>query len=113
MDKLTFKDYLESKERLRKAIQETPIASAKYAVKKYCKIRVGESRDTRQEIALKPKQVIVVEWRYTDIKNPEPVSVVLESIGSDEMPVYWSGEKLKSWLSKNAIEELHFDSDFF
>ena len=112
MDKLTFKEYIDSKDRLRKAIQETPIASANYVVKKYCKIRIGESRDARQEIALKPKQIITVEWRYDDINNPEPISVMLESTGEQENPVYWTGEKLKSWLSKNAFEELHFDSNF-
>lgn len=105
MDKLTFKDYLESKERLRQAIKETPIASTTYVVKKYCKVRVGESKDSREEIALKPKQTIVVEWRYTDIDNPEPVSIILEDISSEERPVYWNGQKLKDWLSKNAIEE--------
>lgn len=110
---MTFRDYLDSKERLRQAIQETPIASTKYTVKKYCKIRVGESRDERQEVALKPKQSIIVEWRYDDINTPEPVSVILESINPDEeMSVYWTGEKLKSWLSKNAFEELNYDPDF-
>lgn len=106
MDKLTFKDYLDSKARLRQAIKETPIASSSYRVKKYCKLRIGESRELREEVALKPKQTIVVEWRYDDIDNPEPLSVILESIGSDSKQVYWSGQKLKGWLSKNAIEEL-------
>ncbi len=106
MDKLTFKDYLDSKAKLREAIKETPIASSSYRVKKYCKLRIGETRETRKEVALKPKQTVIVEWRYDDIDNPEPLSVTLESISSDSTPVYWSGQKLKSWLSKNAIEEL-------
>lgn len=105
MDKLTFKEYLDSKDRLRQAIQETPIASTYYVVKKYCKVRIGESRTARQEVALKPKQTIIVEWRYDDIDNPEPVSIILDDINSDEKPVYWTGQKLKDWLSKNAIEE--------
>ena len=106
MDKLTFKDYLDSKERLLLAIQETPIASTQYVVKRYCKIRIGESRTARQEVALKPKQKITVEWRYDDIDNPEPVSVILENVGPEEKPVYWNGHKLKDWLSKNAFENL-------
>jgi len=105
MEKLTFKEYLQSKETLRKAIQETPIASTHYVVKKYCKIRLGESRAEREEVALKPKQSIIVEWKYTDINNPEPLSIILDENDADERPVYWNGEKLKSWLSKNTIEE--------
>lgn len=106
MRKLTFKEYLDSKAKLLEAIQETPVVSSTYVVKKYCKIRLGESKETRQEVALKPKQRIIVEWRYDDIENPEPESVILDDISPDEHEVYWTGAKLKSWLSKNAVEEL-------
>ncbi len=106
MDTLTFKNYLDSKAKLREAIMKTPIASSSYRVKRYCKIRIGETRNNREEVALKPKQTIIVEWRYDDIDNPEPNSIILESVDSGSKPVYWSGQKLKSWLSKNAIEEL-------
>ena len=105
MKKLTFKQYVESKERLKRAIQETPIVSTNYTVKKYCKIRYGESKDARQELALKPTQEIVVEWQYEDIKNPEPVSITFPDFSPEENEVYWSGKKLKEWLHKNAIEE--------
>lgn len=106
MRKLTFKDYMNSKEKLRQAIAETPVASSTYVVKKYCKLRLGESTETRQEISLKPKQRIVVEWRYDDIKNPEPESISFNDISPDEYDVYWSGAKLTDWLSKNAVEEI-------
>ena len=105
MKKLTFKEYIESKEKLRRAIQETPVASTYYVVKKYCKIRIGESREYRSEVALKPKQTIIVEWRYDDINNPNPISITLDDISQEEKPIYWSGQKLKNWLSKNTIEE--------
>lgn len=97
---------MESKQKLLEAIKETPVASSVYAVKRYCKIRLGESKETRQEVALKPKQRIIVEWRYDDITNPEPISVILDDISSDEREVYWTGAKLTDWLSKNAYEEL-------
>ena len=95
-----------SKEKLRQAIQETPVASSTYVVRKYCKIRVGESRDKRYEVALKPKQHIIVEWRYDDIKNPEPESIVFDDESPNEHEVYWTGAKLTEWLSKNAVEEI-------
>ena len=106
MRKLTFKEYMASKNKLRQAIQETPVASSTYLIKKYCKIRVGESRNARYEVALKPKQRIIVEWRYDDIKNPEPESIIFDDVNTDEHDVYWTGAKLTEWLSKNAVEEI-------
>ena len=106
MKKISFKDYVNSKKKLLEAVKETPIASLTYAVKKYCKIRVGESRNDRKEIALKPRQKIIVEWRYDDINEPEPVSIVLDDISPEEHDLYWNGSKLNEWLSKNAVEEI-------
>ena len=97
---------MESKRKLLEAIKETPIASATYSIKKYCKIRVGESKEARREQALKPRQRVIVEWRYDDIKNPEPISIVFDDIGPEEHDVYWSGAKLTEWLYKNAVEEI-------
>jgi len=104
--KLSFKDYIDSKKKLLEAIKETPIASLTYSVKKYCKIRVGESRDKRYEVALKPTHTLIVEWQYDDIDNPEPVSIIFDDVSTDEHDVYWNGKKLQEWLSKNAIEEI-------
>jgi len=106
MNKISFKEYVDSKKKLLEAVKETPIASLTYAVKKYCKIRVGESKEDRKEIALKPRQRIIVEWRYDDINEPEPVSMILEDVGPEEYDIYWNGSKLNHWLSKNAIEEI-------
>ena len=106
MRKLTFKQYMESKDKLRQAIAETPVAASTYVVKKYCKIRVGESREARYEVSLKPKQRIIVEWRYDDINDPQPESIVFDDVGTDEHEVYWVGAKLTEWLSKNAVEEI-------
>ena len=106
MRKLTFKEYVESKQRLRRAVSETPIASLTYCIKKYCKIRVGETKDDRSEISLKPNQRVIVEWRYDDINNPEPQTIIFEDQGPEEYPIYWKGSKLKDWLSKNSIEEI-------
>lgn len=106
MRKLSFKEYLESKEKLRRAIAETPVVSATYAIRKYCKLRLGESKDHRKEVALKPKQRVIIEWRYDDLDDPTPLSVVLDDVSPIEHRVYWAGKKLRSWLSRNAIEEI-------
>ena len=106
MKKITFKEYVDSKKKLLEAVKETPIASLTYVVKRYCKIRIGESKEERQEVALKPRQRIIVEWRYDDINEPEPVSIIFDDIGPEENDLYWNGHKLSSWLSKNTIEEI-------
>lgn len=106
MRKLSFKQYLNSKEKLRRAISETPVVSTTYVVRKYCRIRLGESRDHRKEVSLKPKQRIIVEWQYDDLNNPKPLSVVLDDVSPIEHSVYWAGSKLRGWLSKNTIEEM-------
>lgn len=108
MIKLTFKQYLESKEQLRKAIENTPTAIVEYEIKKYCSIALGESEDDKQLVGLKPKHKIIVEWRYDNIENPSPTSVKV--VGSSEVDstekhsTYWSGIKLKKWLTRHATE---------
>lgn len=105
MKKISFKEYMESKRKLLEAIKETPIASLKYSVTKYCKMRVGETTDKRYEVALKPRQTILVEWKFDDIQQPEPISIIFDDISPEEHEVYWTGTKLTEWLSKNAVED--------
>jgi len=104
---LTFKEYLESKERLREAIKETPQQTTRYTVDKYCKLIVGESKDEKEQINLKPNQTIVVEWLYNDIDNPTPVKIMFEgvcpNIDSLEYNSYWQPQKLQKWLLKNTL----------
>lgn len=103
MEKLTFAQYLESKKQLLQAVKETPVQHVSYVVRKYCKIPLGESKDTREYISLKPKQTVKVKWLYEDIENPTPMSVELEHL-SEEFDTFWTGEKLDKWLSTNARE---------
>ena len=108
--KITFKEYLDSKEKLLKAVTESPIRVATYTVKKYCKIPLGESKEEKEYVALKPKHCIVVEWKYSNPERPEPLSVRFKNIKNiledDEFSTYWSSEKLQQWLKRNAKEEL-------
>jgi len=109
MKKLTFKQYIESKEQLREQLLKTPIHSVTYSVKRYCKLVVGESKETKQHVTLKPKQTIIVEWLYEDIDNPKPLKIQFEnvdSVDSDKVhAALWSGTKLLGWLGKNTFED--------
>jgi hypothetical protein len=112
MTTLSFKQYLESKEKLLEAIKNTPVRTVEYTVKKYCKFGIGEDKESRDFISLKPKQTLVVEWKYTNIDNPTPIAVLFEDVdGVDcitKFKPFLSGDKLKKWLSKNTIQESYF-----
>jgi len=110
MENLSFKQYLKSKEELREAIKRTPVQSIEYTIKRYCKLTIGENKETRDHVKLKPKQKIFVEWCY---KNPDstptPTHVRFEGvrniIETEEHPVMWNGQRLQNWLAKNTTEK--------
>ena len=108
MGKLTFKDYLASKEKLREAIAQTPIHKATYSLRKYCKFPVGESKEEKQFISLKPKHEVIVEWLYNDVDNPTAVSLTFENVdgvdGEEKFKAFWSDARLRKWLDRNTRE---------
>lgn len=108
-NKVTFKQYLESKNQLFEAIQKTPIQTNEYKVTKYCKLPIGESKSEKEIVALKPKQSIIVEWKYDDIDNPTILGVKFSGVSaideSVEHKALWSGHRLQQWLFRNTIEK--------
>lgn len=108
MEKITFKQYLESKEQLLKAINESPIHTATYTVNKYCKVPVGETKDLKEYIHLKPKHQIVVEWKYEDEDVPEVLNIrfkdVVDVDNEKEYTPSWVSDRFRNWLMKNARE---------
>lgn len=111
MEKLTFAQYLETKQQLREAIEDTPVQEVRYAVRKYCKIPLGESKETKEYISLKPKQEVVIKWLYEDINDPTPVEIrfegetLNEDVAAQKYNTFWTGERLGKWLSTNAREQ--------
>ena len=106
--KLTFKEYLESKQKLREAIEKTPRRQAEYNVYKYCKLVIGESKDEKEYVNLKPNQTITVEWLYEDVDDPTVISIKFDGVkdkdAGDEYETFWSGERLLKWLGRNTRE---------
>lgn len=104
--KLTFKQYLESKEQLRKAVENVPIAENEYTVVHYCTLPLGEYEEDKITVSLKPRQKIIVEWRYDSMTDPTPQSIRLEgvdAVDSDERhQTFWSNEKLQKWLRRHT-----------
>lgn len=107
---LTFKEYLDSKKRLVEAIQTCPIQYSHYEVTKYCKLVIMHEM-VKQTILLKPKQTVMVEWKYEDITNPTPLSITitdnrLTETASTKYNTSWKGVKLSGWLRKNTLEQI-------
>lgn len=110
MEKLTFKQYLEENKKLREAVTNVPVQSVTYVVNKYCKIPVGDSKEDKEFVALKPKHKVVVEWRYDSIDNPHALKIMFEGVKEvnedDDFKSFWSDEKLQKWLIRNTREEV-------
>jgi hypothetical protein len=109
MSQITFKQYLDSKDKLREAVKNTPQRTVEYTVRKYSKLAIGENKESKQYVPVKPKHKIIVEWLYDDVDNPTPVSLRFEGIDNvdaqSEHLTFWSGSKLVKWLYRNAREE--------
>ena len=107
--KLTFKEYLASKERLREAITKIPRQTSEYSTRKYCKLVIGESKDSKEYISLKPNQTILVEWLYDNVENPTVLSIKFDNVDnvdpSDEYETFWKGKRLLNWLARNSREQ--------
>lgn len=103
---LTFKEYLKSKETLREAINDTPKQKKEYLISKYCKLVVGESKEEKEQINLKPSNKIIVEWLYADIDEPTPLNIMFEGVcsevDSEKHATYWQSYKLQRWLLRNT-----------
>lgn len=108
MDKLTFRQYLDSKDKLREALNQTPVRRAEYIMRKYCRLPVGESKEEKEYIALKPKHRVFAEWLYDDPDNPKLASVTFEGVDNVDTEKkhysYWPDERFKSWLERNTRE---------
>lgn len=108
MEKLTFKEYLASKEKLREAIKQTPVHRAQYLMRKYCKLPVGETKEEKQYVALKPKHKLIVEWNYRNFDNPDLLSICFENVDgideTEEFQSFWSEDRFKKWLLRNTRE---------
>lgn len=107
-EKLTFKEYINSKDCLREAVNKSPERTASYTISKYCKIAIGESKQSKEYVSLKPKQRVEVDWLYEDISNPDVISIRFYGVDGikdgDEFDILWGHNRLGKWLEKNTRE---------
>lgn len=106
MNKLTFKEYCESKKQLVEATNKPAITQVHYTVRKYCKIPVLNEQDDIQYVSLKPKQEILIEWLHEDIYFPQCKFLEFHKVDvvDSKQRFYprWSKQKLHDWLLNNT-----------
>lgn len=101
--KLTFKEYMESKDCLHAAVKEIPKTVVEYEVKKYCNFPIGQSSN-KQQIKLKPRNKLLISWMCEDRENPTAVAVEFQGTVVDETreKPAWNDKKLLKWLINNT-----------
>lgn len=105
-EKLSFKEYFESKQKLKSAGDNCPRYFSLYEVNKYCKIPLSENpnEDERVYIALKPKDKIKILWELLDFENPIPkhITVIDEDLEETKYHFTWNLPKINKWLSSTT-----------
>ena len=108
MYKPTFKQYLESKQQLLKAVEEYPRVVTEYSVVKYCSLVVEDENGDSVTASLKPKQTLIVEWICDDPINPQVASVMIDGCREvdpeHKFSTTWSRQKTHKWLNTNTKE---------
>ena len=92
----SFKEFLNSKEALLKAVNGPPVCTREYAIDRYVRLPITEDGQ-RAEISLKPKNVIKVKWLYESAENPIALRITLNET---QIKTNFSGKKLHDWLTK-------------
>ncbi len=102
MNKMSFKEYFNSKEQLKKAGIENIRANLEYSVTKYCKILVVESMESEKiYISLKPSDKIQILWEY-ESDTPILKKLVICNEGEKEFIPCWTSNKIHEWCMSNC-----------
>ena len=102
MKHLSFKQYYDSKEQLKKAGVENIRSHVEYSITKYCKIPVMESfNDEKVYLSLKPKDTVKILWEY---ESETPILKKLVIVLDEEKEVIpcWTSNKMYEWADANC-----------
>jgi hypothetical protein len=100
---LSFKDYLEAKNRLKQAGENCPRIKQLYEVRKYCKIPLhdGINEEEKVYVSLKPKDTIEILWEYQAVDHPIPLQLCLTFDDDKIMYFTWSNAKINKWVESS------------
>ncbi len=96
-----FMDFLQSRNQLLAAVKKTPNVGMHYKVVKYCKMPLGESKEVREYISLKPNDLITVEWLYNEGVESNPLPSVIK-VNDQTFAHFYTYDRLISWLQTNT-----------
>ena len=103
---LSFKEYLDNKEKLRQAINKQPKQVLNYKALKYCKLPVLLDGD-RVDVDVRPGYFISITWLYTGTEDKDPTPILLtldiDSVEETVLP-FWKKAKFVGWVEKNMIQ---------
>ena len=100
--KLSFKEYLDTKTRLKEADKVTPKVKHLYEVRKYCKIPLYDGNDTKTYISLKPKDTIEILWEYLTEDTRIPLQLCLTFSNDEIMTFVWNDSKVSKWVDSTV-----------
>lgn len=107
MNKISFKQYFESKQKLKAAGEDCPKYIKEYTVSKYCKLPLLEEVDSEEKtyVSLKPKDSIEIFWEMPDLVHPIPRYIKLITEEQIEKKYYfsWNLMKVNKWLELTTI----------
>lgn len=110
MQKLSFKEYYDAKEKLRLAANSNQTVNSEYEMQKYCKFPVQVEGEDKEYISLKPKDRISILWEFintgtgTPDQVPRRVEIITEDDESVRVSPCWGKSKLINWIQKNTVE---------
>ncbi len=111
MTKLSFAQYLHSKQQLRESVGQLPRIIIEYEVRDYAAITLGETVEDKEIVALKPKQLVVVEWEQQQNTTFTPIRISFEGhkdiLETEEFQTFWPTTKLRKWLTTHTINEVN------
>lgn len=108
MDKISFKQYYESKQKLKAAGEDCPRYFREYVVNKYCKLPLLEDISSEEKIylPLKPKDKIEIFWEVADLVNPVPRYIRIfneETLEDKKYYFSWNLMKINKWLELSTF----------
>lgn len=102
MKHLSFKDYYDNKELLKRVGVENVRTNIEYSITKYCKIPVVESFTTdKTYLSLKPKDTVKILWEY-ESDTPILKRLIVVSETEKEFIPCWTSNKMFEWTSANC-----------
>ncbi len=107
MKKLTFKQYLEEKEKLVEKIAENPRQTIHHIMRSYKHVDIITENNELIRVKLKPDDVLIVDWLYESPydKFPEPTKVIIEKKNGEKYQGKPKNNKVKfnKWISKYSF----------